>query len=43
MLADPGDLLRGRTLGPADGEALSGSIRRYRAGKIIPPVAPKIE
>lgn len=43
MLADPGDLLRGRTLGPADGEALSGSIRRYRAGKIIPPVPPVIK
>jgi len=42
MLADPGDLLRGRTLGPGDGEALSGGIRRYRAGKIIPPVALKV-
>ncbi len=43
MLANPGDLLRGRTLGPADGQALSGSIRRYRAGEIIPPVAPVIK
>ena len=30
MLADPGDLLRGRALAPADGEALSRSIRAYR-------------
>ena len=42
MLANPGDLVRGRTLGPADGQALSRSIRAYRAGKVIPPVAPKI-
>ena len=40
MVADPGDLLRGRTLGPANGEVLSGGIRRYRAGQIIPPVTP---
>ncbi len=42
MLADPGDLLRGRTLGPADGEALSNGIRAYRAGKAKIPVPPKI-
>ena len=40
MLADPGDLLRGRTLGPADGAALSRGIRSYRAGKVIEPVPP---
>lgn len=43
MLADPGDLLRGRTLGPADGEALSRSFRAYRAGKAITPELPKID
>ncbi|NNE85253.1 MAG: hypothetical protein HKN28_14910 [Alphaproteobacteria bacterium] len=43
MLANPGDLLRGRTLGPGDGEALSRSIQKYRAGKITPPVALKVE
>ena len=42
MLANPGDLLRGRPLGPADGQALSRSIRKYRAGEITPPVAPKV-
>lgn len=42
MLANPGDLLHGRTLGPADGEALSRSIQKYRAGKVTPPVLPKI-
>lgn len=42
MLADPGDLLRGRTLGPADGEALSRGIRAYRAGKAKTPILPKI-
>lgn len=41
MLADPGDLLRGRTLGPGDGEALSRGIRAYRAGEAITPVLPK--
>ena len=41
MLANPGDLVRGRTLGPADGESLSRGVRAYRAGKIIPPVVPK--
>lgn len=42
MLADPGDLLRGRTLGPANGEALSIGIRRYRAGKVISPETPTL-
>ncbi len=41
MLANPGDLLRGRTLGPADGEALSRGIRSYRAGKAKTPIIPK--
>ena len=42
MLADPGDLLRGRTLAPADGEALSRSIRAYRADKVKIPQLPKM-
>ncbi len=37
MLADPGDLLRGRTLGPGDGEALSRGLRDYRAGEVAVP------
>lgn len=41
MLADPGDLLRGRALGPADGEALSRGIRAYRAGEAKNPVLPE--
>jgi type IV pilus biogenesis protein CpaD/CtpE len=42
MLADPGDLLRGRSLGPADGEAMSRGIRDYRAGKAKKPVLPEM-
>ncbi len=42
MLADPGDLLRGRALGPADGQALSRSIRAYRAGEAKNPVLPEM-
>lgn len=40
MLADPGDLLRGRTLGPADGEALSRIVRENRAGEVEFPHKP---
>jgi pilus assembly protein CpaD len=43
MIANPGDLLRGRTLAPADGAALGRSIRAYRDGKVITPVLPKNE
>jgi len=32
MIADPTDLVRGRTLGPADGEAATQPIQRYRKG-----------
>lgn len=32
MLADPGDLLRGREMGPADGERAARAVRRYREG-----------
>lgn len=42
MLADPGDLLRGRTLGPADGEALSRGLRDYRSGKAKAAEAEKV-
>lgn len=41
MVADPGDLFRGRDLTPADGMALSAGIRRYRSGETIAPVLPK--
>jgi pilus assembly protein CpaD len=37
MVADPLDLERGRVLGPADGDTLSQSIQRYRAGKVYKP------
>lgn len=30
MVADPTDMVRGRTLGPADGEAATKSFQRYR-------------
>lgn len=36
MVADPNDLLVGRTPGPADAEQQGASINRYRSGKIIP-------
>ena len=39
MIADPADLLRGRGLGPGDGQALSLGIQRYRAGKVRNPAA----
>ena len=41
MLADPGDLLRGRNLGPADGEALSRIISENRAGEVQFPHKPE--
>lgn len=34
MLADPGDLVRGRQPGPTDGEAAALAIQTYRAGEI---------
>jgi len=40
MLADPGELLQGRTLGPADGEAHSKIMRENRAGEVQFPHAP---
>jgi pilus assembly protein CpaD len=33
MIAEPSDLVRGRDLGVADGEALAGAIERYRKGE----------
>jgi pilus assembly protein CpaD len=34
MVADPGDLVRGRRVGPGDGEALALGTERYRKGEI---------
>lgn len=34
MVADPGTLLRGRPLGPADAEAQAKTIENYRAGEV---------
>jgi pilus assembly protein CpaD len=36
MVADPADLIRGRSTGPADGEQTTLGIYRYRIGKITP-------
>jgi pilus assembly protein CpaD len=36
MVANPGDLVRGRQPGPLDGEASALGIQRYRQGKITP-------
>jgi pilus assembly protein CpaD len=36
MVADPMDLHRGRTLGPADGETMARAIERYRTDKVKP-------
>jgi pilus assembly protein CpaD len=33
MVADPRDLLMGRTLGPAEGDAALAAVKRYREGK----------
>ena len=39
MLADPGDLIRGRPKGPGDGVAASRLVRKYRDGKVAEPAA----
>lgn len=39
MIADPADLVRGRSLAPGDGQALSLSIQRYRNGAVRNPAA----
>lgn len=36
MVANPGDLVGGQPLGPADGQVSAFSIEKYRAGKIVP-------
>ena len=36
MVANPGDLVRGRNPGMADGEASALGIQRYRQGKVTP-------
>ncbi|MHA1566394.1 MAG: CpaD family pilus assembly lipoprotein [Alphaproteobacteria bacterium] len=38
MVADPGDLVRGRRLTPGMGAAAALGITRYRAGEVIEPV-----
>ncbi len=42
MVANPGDLIRGRSPGPGDGEALALGVRRYREGEITPLVTGEI-
>jgi pilus assembly protein CpaD len=37
MVADPRDLVIGRTLGPAEGDAALAAVKRYRLGKIKDP------
>lgn len=34
MLADPGDLVAGRPLGPGDGKVSAGAVQRYRDDKL---------
>jgi len=41
MVANPEDLVRGRKLGPADGDYLRVSIDNYKAGKTKPLLDPK--
>lgn len=41
MVANPEDLVRGRKLGPADGDYLRVSIENYKAGKTKPLLDPK--
>lgn len=36
MIANPADLAMGRALGPADGEASTLGIQRYRGGAVLP-------
>jgi pilus assembly protein CpaD len=38
MVANPADLIEGRAFGPADGEAATLAIQRYRKGEITPLV-----
>lgn len=37
MVADPGDLIQGQTMGPGDGQRSASSVNRYRNGKVIKP------
>jgi pilus biogenesis lipoprotein CpaD len=43
MVAEPRDLVRGRTLGPADGIHQAEGIVRYRTGKVIQLKKEKVE
>ena len=40
MLANPADLQNGQPLAPADGEATTPAIQRYRADKVWPDNPP---
>ena len=39
MVANPRDLVAGRTIGPADGEQAAKAIENYRAGKVPEPTS----
>jgi pilus assembly protein CpaD len=43
MVAEPRDLVRGRTLGPADGVHQAEGIVRYREGKVVELQEEKVE
>ncbi len=43
MVAEPRDLVRGRTLGPADGVHQAEGIVRYRTGKVVQLKEEKVE
>ena len=43
MVAEPKDLVRGRTLGPADGVHQAEGIVRYRTGKVVELEEERIE
>jgi pilus assembly protein CpaD len=40
MVADPADLVSGRTLAPADGQPAVAAVQRYMTDRIKPPPAP---
>jgi pilus assembly protein CpaD len=42
MVANPADLVRGTTAGPADGEFAARGVERYRKGEIAKSLAPEL-
>ena len=42
MVVDPGTLVRGQPMGPADGEAQAKSIKDYREGNAVAPASVSI-